>query len=81
MTENNHSCTLAELKENQFAKIASINAGHKATKRLADLGLTPNTKIKILRKAGNYGPIEIETRGASLVLGKGFVNKILVKYE
>lgn len=78
MKEKHYSYTLANLKENQFAKISAINAGHKAAKRLADLGLTPNTKIKILRKVSNYGPIEIEVRGASLILGKGLVTKILV---
>jgi DtxR family transcriptional regulator, Mn-dependent transcriptional regulator len=70
---------LVSLVKNQHATILAITAGAKTAKRLADLGVTPNTQIKILRKATLQGPIEIEIRGSSLVLGKGIVSKILVK--
>jgi Fe2+ transport system protein FeoA len=70
---------LIKLGKNCPAVIITINAGSKAIKRLADLGITPNTHIKILRKAGAHGPIEIHARGSNLVLGKGIVSKILVK--
>lgn len=71
--------SLVNLAKNQHATILAITAGAKTTKRLADLGVTPNTQIKILRKAAPQGPIEIEIRGSSLVLGKGIVSKISVK--
>ncbi len=70
---------LVNLVKNQRATILAITAGAKTAKRLADLGVIPNTQIKILRKAAPQGPIEIEIRGSSLVLGKGIVSKILVK--
>ncbi len=72
--------TLIELKDGQKAIIDSVMGGECATKRLADLGLTPKTKIKILRKAP-LGPLEIEARGAKLVLGRGLASKITVKIE
>lgn len=73
---------LIDLKENEKATIVSINAGWRATKRLADLGLTPNTQIKVINKAPFWGPIEIKVRGSKLVLGRGLASKILVKkYE
>ncbi|EKE01432.1 MAG: hypothetical protein ACD_21C00132G0003 [uncultured bacterium] len=79
MMKEKNETSLVSLEKDQHATIVSIAAGHKATKRLADLGLTPNTPIKVLRKAGAHGPIEIKLRGSSLVLGKGIVSKILVK--
>lgn len=79
MKEKNKTLTLASLEKDQSATIISIATGYKAAKRLADLGLTPNTQIKILRKAGTQGPIELEVRGSSLIIGKGIVSKILVK--
>ena len=69
--------TLIKLKEGQVAEIVSVAGGWRATQRLADLGLTPGTKIKVLRKAP-WGPVEIEVRGSRLVLGRGLASKILV---
>lgn len=69
---------LTDLKEGQVAEIKSVTGGWGATKRLADLGLTPGTKIKILRIAPVLGPVEIEVRGSRLVLGRGLASKVLV---
>jgi ferrous iron transport protein A len=69
---------LINLKEGEKAIITSIVGGWQATKRLADLGLTPNTQIKILRKA-LMGPLEIEVKNSRLVIGRGLASKILVQ--
>jgi ferrous iron transport protein A len=73
--------SLLSLKTNQEAKIVKINGGSEAIKRLSDLGLTPNTKIKILRKAIFGGPIEVEVRRSRFSLGRGLALKILVEVE
>lgn len=74
--------SLIKLREGEVAEIISVIGGRMATKRLADLGLILGTKIKVLRKAPFWGPIEIEVRGSKLVLGRGLASKILVKrYE
>lgn len=72
---------LTDLKEGQAAVIKSVTGGWGATKRLADLGLTPGTKIKVLRIAPARGPIEIEVRGSRLVLGRGLASKVLLKID
>lgn len=69
---------LTELKKNQEAVVAAILTCHKEAKRLADLGLTPNTPITVVRKNFSRGPIEIKIRGSNLILGKGIASKILV---
>jgi len=71
--------SLIQAKENEEMIIVSIMAGQVATKRLADMGLVQDTKIKILRKAP-FGPIEIGVRGSKLVLGRGLAAKIFVKH-
>ncbi|CAL7962448.1 ferrous iron transport protein A [Gammaproteobacteria bacterium] len=71
--------TLSALEKNHEAIIVAVTAGHKAAKRLADLGLTPNTTIKILRRTLFCGPMEIQARGSKLILGKGVTTKILVR--
>lgn len=71
---------LAKIKEGEEVEVVLIKAGSKATKRLADLGLTSGTKIKIIRKAIS-GPIEIKIRGSRLALGRGLANKIAVKKD
>lgn len=70
---------LANLGENQEAIIASITADHREAKRLADLGLTPNTAITVIRKNFSNGPIEIKIRGSKIILGKGVAGKVLVR--
>jgi len=74
----NKALSLAKIREGEEVEIVSIKAGLKTTKRLADLGLTPGTKIKVLHKA-IAGPIEIRIRGSRLALGRGLTNEITVK--
>ena len=75
----NHIITLCNLEKGVKATIVEIIADNKATKRLADLGLTPNTPITIIRKTMFCGPMEVQVRGANIALGKGVAAKVLVK--
>ena len=77
--EKDELVNLINLEENHQAIIVSSDIGSQATKRLADLGLIPNTLIKILREAPFWGPVEIEVRGSKIVLGRGIAAKILVR--
>jgi Fe2+ transport system protein FeoA len=78
MTKEN-VITLSDLETNHEAVITAVTARHKEAKRLADLGLIPNTTIKVLRRTLFCGPMEILARGSKLILGKGVATKILVK--
>jgi len=70
---------LIDLKEGQRGIITTVLGGRGAIKKLADLGLTPNTEIKILKKIPYRGPIEIQSRGSNLVLGRGIASKVMVE--
>jgi ferrous iron transport protein A len=72
--------SLLQAKENEKLVVVSIMGGRMATKRLADMGLVPGTKIKVLRKA-IFGPIEIEVESSKLVLGRGLAAKVFVQHE
>lgn len=69
---------LLSLNIGEVGEIVLIRGGRGLIQRLFDMGLTPGTEVKILRKAP-FGPIEISVRGYHLVLGQGIVNRIWVK--
>jgi DtxR family Mn-dependent transcriptional regulator len=72
---------LSELKEGQHGKISFIRGGHTVLQRLLDMGLTPSTKITLLRTAPFEGPIQVSVRGSRLALGRGIASKVFVEVE
>ena len=76
---------LTALKKGEAATIASISAGHGRgvvfQKRLNDMGLTPGTKITVVKSGPFHGPLEILVRGSRLALGRGMARKIFVEIE
>jgi len=71
--------SLTSLKEGQCGTITQTIGGFGVTRRLAEMGLTPGTEVKILRKCNFHGPIEIEVRNVTLALGYGIASKIFVQ--
>ena len=87
-------CPLTELKDGESGTITSINAGqgwerrHRRggrgwglERRLADMGLTPGTRITVVKSAPLQGPLEILVRGSRLALGRGMAERIYVEVE
>ncbi|GAI35804.1 unnamed protein product [marine sediment metagenome] len=50
-------------------------------KRLADMGLTPGTKVTVVKSAPFHGPLEVCVRGSRLAIGRGMASRILVDVE
>jgi Fe2+ transport system protein FeoA len=48
-------------------------------KRLTDLGLTPGTKVTVIKSAPFHGPLEINIRGSRLAIGRGMASRIIVE--
>jgi len=69
---------LTDMKEGQTGIIFEIAGGRMATKRVADMGLTPGKEIKVIRKTLFSGPVQIEANGSKLVLGNGLASKIMI---
>ena len=70
---------LSELKDGQSGKISFIRGGHNVLQRLLDMGLTPSTKITLMKAAPFEGPIQISVRGSRLALGRGIASKVFVE--
>ena len=69
---------LSEMKDGQSGKISFIRGGHNVLQRLLDMGLTPSTKITLIKAAPFEGPIQIFVRGSRLALGRGIASKVFV---
>lgn len=76
---NNGYVQLTSLKEGDEGEIAVIRAGRAATQRLNEMGLVPETRIKVLRKGALKGPIEIGVRNSRLIIGAGLASKIYIR--
>ena len=65
------SKTLDTLEVGQSGTVSAVN-GHNTSlrRRLLDMGLTPNTKVKIMRLAPLGDPMELEVRGYALTIRK-----------
>ncbi|MGD6805729.1 MAG: DtxR family transcriptional regulator [Candidatus Bathyarchaeia archaeon] len=70
---------LSELKAGQGGKIQFIRGGHNVLQRLLDMGLTPSTKITLVKAAPFEGPIEVSVRGSKLAIGRGIASKVFVE--
>jgi len=79
MEQHKDQQSLTEMKEGQTGTIITVLGGHLAAKRLADMGITPGIGVRLIRKTLFKGPVQIEVRGSSLVLGRGLASKIMVE--
>jgi len=83
---------LTELRDGEKGIITSIKASHGRghggwragrgwglKKRLEDMGLTPGTKIAVVKSAPFRGPLEVYVRGSRLAIGRGMAERILVE--
>jgi DtxR family transcriptional regulator, Mn-dependent transcriptional regulator len=71
--------SMSDLKENQEGRISFIRGDNKVLHRLLDLGLTPDTKIKVYRTSQLKGPVEIACRGSRLALGDEIARNVFVE--
>jgi len=62
----------------EVVTVVNIRAGRGLTRRLADMGLTPGTTLRVVNSQ-TPGPIIVEVRGSRLVLGYGIVQKVMVE--
>lgn len=70
--------SLLTLNNGEKGEVILIRGGRWLRQRLYDMGLTPGTEVKIIRKAP-FGPVEISLRGYHLALGQGIINRVWVK--
>jgi Fe2+ transport system protein FeoA len=76
---------LTSLRKGEVGTVASISAGRGKgggfEKRLMDMGLTPGTRVTVVKSAPFHGPFEVLVRGSRLALGRGMAKRIFVEIE
>jgi ferrous iron transport protein A len=69
---------LAFFPENTEGKIVGLAGGRGLTQRLAEMGFTPGTKVRV--SCSQYpGPILVDIKGSRVALGRGVAMKIMMK--
>jgi Fe2+ transport system protein FeoA len=71
--------SLTHLHEGETGVVAYATGGSGLVRRLADMGLTPGVKVKVLRSGSFRGPLQVEVRGVALALGWGVASRVFVK--
>jgi len=74
---NDRDLLLTMASVGQIVKLIHVNAGHRMTHRLAELGLTPGVPLTVLQDTG--GPILVSVRDSRIALGRGMARKISVE--
>ncbi len=69
--------TLSQLKVGHTAAIHAFSGGAAFSRRLAALGFTPGTPIKMLQNHG-HGPVIVTIRDTRIALGRGEADKVHV---
>ena len=70
---------LSRAKAGETVVVIALGTGWGLQRRLADMGLTPGVKVKVI-SSGRPGQVVIEVRGSRMALGHGVAAKILVAY-
>jgi len=71
--------SLAMVAPGETVKLIGVRGGQRVSKRLADLGLTPDTIVRVVQ-ANAYGPLIVAFKeDARLALGRGMAHKIEVE--
>ena len=72
---------IRELKGGKYGKISFIRGEHKVLQRLLDMGLTPGTRIRVVKVAPMDGPVEVSVRGSKLAIGQDIACNVFVEVE
>lgn len=76
---------ITELHDGESGVITNIGGrgrhgrGWGLERRLMDMGLTPGTRIIVVKSAPFRGPLEILVRGSRLALGRAMAKRVFVE--
>jgi ferrous iron transport protein A len=60
--------------------LAKVNGGRRLLHRLAEMGLRPGVRFRVLSK-GSPGPCIVTVMGARMVIGQGMAHRMFVRPE
>ena len=76
-TPKRYPVPLSHVPAGYTVRVVSIIAGRGAARRLAEMGLTPGSIVRVLKN--DVGPILLYVRGIIVAIGKGMAMKVLVE--
>ncbi len=66
--------------QDSVVRIVSVSGGHGFRQRMSELGIIPNSFIKII-KNDNTGPIIVIVKNARIAIGRGMGKRIFYEQE
>jgi len=69
---------LSMVQSGELVQVVAVRTGWGLQRRLADMGLTPGVRVKVINSQGR-GPVILDLRGSRLALGHGVAHKIMVR--
>ncbi len=75
--EKNLHVSLASVKHGVEVTIIEIDGGFGIRRKLADMGLVPGTRVKVMNR-NTLGPVILAVRNYRLAIGRGVASKIKV---
>lgn len=73
------SLTLKQVPVGKTCTVTGVGGEGAIRRRLFDMGITPNTVIKVVKVAPLGDPVEINIRGYALTLRKAEADAVLVE--
>ncbi len=70
---------LIDVPAGKVAEVVLIVGGRNAVNRLCEMGLTPETTVRVSKRAPVGGPVIVSVRSTEVAIGRGIASKILVK--
>ena len=70
--------SLGTLPAGKQGMVHSLVGGHEFCSRVANLGFTPGTPLRVLQNRG-HGPVLISLRGTMVALGRAEAAKVVVR--
>jgi len=71
---------LSMVAPGQVVQLVAVHGGWGIRQRLADMGLNPGVKVRVIQSGfSGGGPIIIAVRDFRLALGRGMAHKIMVR--
>jgi ferrous iron transport protein A len=67
--------SLAQMRDGEEGVVAEVVGGRGAVRNLAELGIYPGKKIRVVR---NRGAVIIEVDNSRFVVGRGLAAKVIV---
>ncbi len=71
---------LTHMNEGEEGVVVDIHGGIGARQKLIGMGITPGTRIRVL-KSSPPGPIIIAVGSSRIAIGRGIADKIIVRRE